>query len=107
METFRIYKEIQPTYREWFALLEQLGFKKQIVELKPIAGVKRPQYRLENKAFHSVIWLPWGTEDAPVLKAYFASYSNLLYLQGVISDPQEMAKSVEKMRLANPKDAAQ
>jgi hypothetical protein len=106
METFRIYKEIQPTYREWFVLLEQLGFKKQIVELKPIAGVKRPQYRLENKAFHSVIWLPWSPEDAPVLKAYFASYSNLLYLQGVLSDPQEMAKAVEKMRLAHPKDVA-
>jgi hypothetical protein len=105
METFRIYKEIQPTYQEWFVVLEQLGFKKQIVELKPIAGVKRPQYRLENAPFHSVIWLPFRPEDAPVLKAYFASYSNLLYLQGVISDPQEMAKSIEKIRLANQKTA--
>ncbi|MEY4936121.1 MAG: hypothetical protein RIS64_2480 [Bacteroidota bacterium] len=106
METFRIYKEIQPTYREWLVLLEQLGFKKQVVELTPIAGVKRPQYRFENKPFHSIIWLPLRPDDAPVLKAYFASYSNLLYLQGVIQDPQEMAKAVEKMRFANQKDAA-
>ncbi len=106
METFRIYKEIQPTYREWLTLLEHLGFKKQVVELKPIAGVKRPQYRLENTTFHSVIWLPLRPDDAPVLKAYFASYSNLLYLQGILSDPQEMAKAIEKMRFANPKDVA-
>jgi hypothetical protein len=106
MEPFRIYKEIQPTYREWFVLLEQLGFKKQMVELTPIAGVKRPQYRLENKDFHSVIWLPLRPDDAPVLKAYFASYSNLLYHQGVIADPQEMAKSIEKIRFTNQKDAA-
>jgi hypothetical protein len=106
METFRIYKEIQPSYREWFAVLEQLGFKKQKVEFAPIAGVKRPQYRLENKSFHSVIWLPLCPDDALVLKAYFATYSNLLYLQGIIPDPQEMAKTIEKMRLVNPKDAA-
>jgi hypothetical protein len=106
METFRIYKEIQPTYQEWLAVLEQLGFKKQIVELKPIAGVKRPQYRLENSSFRSVIWLPVRPDDAPVLKAYFASYSSLLHLQGVIQDPQDMAKTIEKMRLANPKQVA-
>jgi hypothetical protein len=98
MATFKIYKEIQPTYREWLSVLEQLGFKKQIVELPPISGVKRTQYRLENAAYRSVVWLPYRTDDAFVVKAYFASYSHLLYMQGVIEDVQDMAKMVEKSR---------
>ena len=100
MPTFSIYKEIQPTYGEWLPILEQLGFKKQVVDMQTLFGEKRPQYRLENAAEKSVIILPYLPDNAPVLKAYFASYSIQLYWQGIIEDMQDMAKMIERNRLA-------
>ena len=101
MPTFSIYKEIQPTYGEWLPILEQLGFQKQVVDMKrPISKAHSKQYRLENKAEKSIIILPYMPDNAPVLKAYFASYSIQLYWQGIIEDMQDMAKMIERNRLA-------
>ena len=101
MPTFSIYKEIQPTYGEWLPILAELGFQKQVVDMKrPISKAITKQYRLENSAEKSIIILPYLPDDAPVLKAYFASYSIQLYWQGIIEDMQDMAKMIEKNRLA-------
>ena len=100
MPTFSIYKEIQPTYGEWLPILEQLGFQKKVVDMQTLFGDKKPQYRLENTAEKSVIILPYLPDNAPVLKAYFASYSIQLYWQGIIEDMQDMAKMIERNRLA-------
>lgn len=100
MEAFRIYKEIQPTYGEWFSILADLGYKKQVVDIKrPISKQHTKQYLLENSMEKSIIVLPFLPDNAPVLKAYFANYSNQLYMQGIIDDVQDMAKMVEKNRL--------
>ena len=80
MPTFSIYKEIQPTYGEWLPILEQLGFQKQVVDRKRTISKKHTkQYRLENATKKSIIILPYMPDDAPALKAYFASYSIQLY----------------------------
>ena len=34
MEAFKIYKEIQPTYGEWFSILTELGYQKHVVDIK-------------------------------------------------------------------------
>ena len=99
MVTLSIYKEIQPTYGEWLPILAELGFQKQIIELPAIAGVKRPQYRLENLNHKSLIWLPLRSDNEPVVKADFAAYSYQLYMQGIIEDMQDMAKMIERNRL--------
>ena len=99
MQTLNIYKEIQPTYGEWLPILEDLGYRKQVVDFISISKQKRQQYRLENPLYNSVILLPFLSDNEPVLKAHFASYSHLLYLQGVIEDEQDMAKKIENMRL--------
>lgn len=99
MEPFRIYKEIQPTYGEWFSILAELGYHKQIVDRKrPINKQSTKQYVLNNQSQKSIIILPYLPDDALVLKAYFANYSHQLYLQGIISDVQDMAKMIEKNR---------
>jgi hypothetical protein len=99
MEPFKIYKEIQPTYGEWFSILAELGYQKQVVDIKrPISKQHTKQYLLENLVEKSTIILPYLPESAPVLKAYFANYSHQLYLQGIIEDVQDMAKMIEKKR---------
>ncbi len=99
MQTLNIYKDIQPTYGEWLPILEDLGYQKQVMDFTSISKQKRQQYRLENPLYNSVILLPFLSDNEPVLKAHFASYSHLLYLQGVIEDEQDMAKKIENMRL--------
>ena len=99
MEPFRIYKEIQPTYGEWFSILAELGYHKQVVDrTHPISKQSTKQYVLNNQSQKSTIILPYLPDTALVLKAYFANYSHQLYLQGIINDVQDMAKMVEKNR---------
>jgi hypothetical protein len=101
MPVFTIYKEIQPTYGEWLSLLEEMGYEKKIVDIKhPIIKDRTKQYRLENPMHKSFIILPIFPDNAPVLKGLFASYSIQLYWEGVIDDMQDMAKMIEKKRLA-------
>ncbi len=99
MQTLNIYKDIQPTYGEWLPILEDLGYQKQVIDFISISKQKKQQYRLENPQYNSVILLPFLSDNEPVLKAHFASYSHLLYLQGVIEDEQDMAKKIENRRL--------
>ena len=105
MATFSIHNEIQPTYGEWLPILEQLGFKKQVVDMTTLLGDKKPQYRLVNEAEKSIIILPYLPDDAPVLKAYFANYSIQLYYQGIIEDMQDMAKMIEQNRIEASKQS--
>ena len=108
MPTFNIYKEIQPTYGEWLPVLERLGFKKQVVDIKrPITKAISKQYRLENINEESVIILPYLPDDAPVLKGIFANYSIQLYWQGIIEDVQDMAKMIEQNRFLSEKSTNQ
>jgi hypothetical protein len=100
MEAFKIYKEIQPTYGEWFSILTELGYQKHVVDIKrPISKQYTKQYILENPSEKSTIILPYLPDNSPVLKAYFASYSHQLYMQGIIEDVQDMAKMIERNRL--------
>jgi hypothetical protein len=101
MPVFTIHNEIQPTYGEWFSLLEEMGYEKKIVDIeRPIFKGRTKQYRLENADHKSFIILPIFPDDTPVLKGLFASYSIQLYWEGVIKDMQDMAKMIEKKRLA-------
>jgi hypothetical protein len=101
MRVFTIHNEIQPTYGEWLSLLAEMGYDKKIVDIKrPISKDHTKQYRLENTEHQSIIILPLLPDNAPVLKGLFADYSIQLYWQGVIEDEQDMAKMIEKKRLA-------
>lgn len=102
MRVFTIYKEIQPTYGEWLSLLAEMGYEKKIVDIKrAISKDHTKQYRLENPEHKSIIILPLLPDNEPVLKGLFASYSIQLYWEGVINDEQDMAKMIEKRRLAS------
>jgi predicted dinucleotide-binding enzyme len=80
MKPFRIYKKIQPTYGEWFSILAELGYQKQIVDRKnPISKRSTKQYVLENSSQKSTIILPYLPNNEPIVKAYFANYSHQLY----------------------------
>ncbi len=101
MPVFNLYKEIQPTYGEWLSLLAEMGYEKNIVDIKrPVFKDVTKQYRLENAEHKSFILLPIFPNNTPVLKGLFASYCIQLYWEGVTDDEQYMPKMIEKNRLA-------
>ena len=101
MPVFNLYKEIQPTYGELLSLLDEMGYSKQIVDIKrPISKIHTKQYRLENPEHKSFILLPLLSDDTPVLKGFFAGYCIQLYWEGVTDDEQYMPKMIDKRRMA-------
>lgn len=99
METFRIYKDMDITYRELSNLLRKLGYR---VEVLP------DRIRYINEDFNSIVQLPLPRkgENENVEKSLIAGYSYALSAQGVIEDPHDLAKMIEKDRLALSTSAA-
>ena len=95
MNYLRVYKELDITNREMIETLMRLGFKETLVDAK--------EYRMVNEAKKSVIRLPREPLDQYILKAYTVSFSNLLYLQGLIADFDDLVKMIEKERLEKAK----
>jgi hypothetical protein len=76
--------------------LTRLGFKETPVSAK--------EYRMVNEAQKSVIRLPREPLDHYIFKAYTVSFSNLLYLQGIITEFDDLVKMIEKERLEKAKE---
>ena len=95
MNYLRVYKELDVTNREMIETLTRLGFKETPVSPK--------EYRMVNEAKKSVVRLPCEPLDRYILKAYTVSFSNLLYLQGIIAEFDDLVKMIEKERLEKTK----
>jgi hypothetical protein len=100
MYTINRYKELQPTYGEWLPILEQLGFEKNVVEKENFLGEMRKVYRLENSTEKFFFILPYLPDDAFVMENFYVSCTSQLYWLGLIENEQDMAKMIEKKRLA-------
>ena len=99
MEVFRIYKEMDISYRELSSMLRKLGYREERLP---------NQIRYVHDGFNSVVQLPLPrkNEDENVLKALIAGYSYALWAKGVIEDPHDLAKMIEKERLSLLSSAA-
>jgi hypothetical protein len=95
MNYLRIYKELDVTNQEVIEALIQLGFSE-------VSGSPK-EYKMMNELQKSVIRIPREPLDSFILKAYTASYSNLLYLQGIIPEFDDFVKMIEKNRLEKMK----
>jgi hypothetical protein len=89
METFKIYKNMSVTPDELFEALTKLGYDNQSNSEKR---------RFVKKSHKSVIELANEPIDARLMNMYFAGFSYRLFLQGVINDPHDLAKMIEKNR---------
>lgn len=88
----RVYKELNVTYAEVAQALKQLGFQDEsTTEL----------FRFVNEAHQSEVKLPARPLDATFMKANTVGFSNLLYMQGVIKEPDRLVKLIEKNRSPN------
>ncbi|MFN0033792.1 MAG: hypothetical protein ACKVUS_01915 [Saprospiraceae bacterium] len=95
---FRIYKEIEVSYREFATLLRKLGFRDESVG---------DRFRFVSDAHNSIVLLHKpSSQDDKVLKGDFAGYSYALSEQGVINEPDDLAKMIEAERLALTASAA-
>ena len=59
-----------------------------------------------NKKFDSIILLPYKKKNKVVTSAHFASTSYILSQKGVIKTAQDLAKWIEKYRVAKKNAAA-
>lgn len=89
METFRIYKNMSITPDELFEALTKLGYENKSNSEKR---------RFVKKSHNSVIELANESIDERLMKVYFAGFAYRLFLQGVINDPHDLAKMIEKNR---------
>lgn len=90
MQYLHVYKEIVANYGEIAEALKKLGFQDESTE---------KHFRLVNTAHNSEVKLPTRPLDALFFKANLAGYSYQLYMQGVIDDYDDLAKTIEKNRL--------
>lgn len=98
MEIFRIYKDMEVTYKELSNALRKLGYRDESHDNR---------FRYVNHEHNSIVLLHKPkSDDEKVLKADFAGYSYALSAQGVIEDPHDLAKMIEKERLALSTSAA-
>lgn len=95
MNYLRVYKDLDITNREMIEALNRLGFTETPHSTR--------EYRMVNDAQKSVIRIPREPLDQYILKAYTVSFSNLLYLQGIIADFDDLVKMIEKERLEKTK----
>jgi hypothetical protein len=89
METFKIYKNMSATPDELFEALAKLGYADKSTKEKR---------RFVKKTHNSVIELANEPIEERLMNIYFAGFSYRLFLQGVISDPHDLAKMIEKNR---------
>jgi hypothetical protein len=92
MERFRIYKDLEVSYREVEDALIQLGFRNA-------SDTKR--FYFVNDKFNAIFLMPFKPSTNTVLKAHFAANSYGLWATGVIKDIHDFAKLIEKNRLAS------
>jgi hypothetical protein len=90
MNILSIYKNTDVTNREMLEALKKLGYTE-------VEGDPR-DYRMENKAADSYVVMPRRPLDENIIKAFTATFSNLLYMQGVIEDFDDLVKMVLKER---------
>ncbi len=92
MQYLHFYKELVANYGEVAEALKKLGFQ-------DVSTAKH--FRLVNNTHKSEVKLPARPLDAVFSKVNLAGFSYQLYMQGVIDDFDDLAKLVEKNRLAN------
>jgi hypothetical protein len=97
MEYATLYNDISATYGEVVLALKKLGFQ----------DISTPeQFRFVNEKHNSEIKLPIRPLDTAFFKADLIGYSYILYMQGVIKHRDDLAKRIEKNRLAKPRKQA-
>jgi signal recognition particle subunit SEC65 len=92
MEGRKVYKEMTITYGELAQALTQLGYKNES---------NSEHFRYVNKKYDSVIVLRANPANRALFKAIISGFSYQLYMQGVIEENDDLAKLVEKNRMAN------
>jgi hypothetical protein len=85
-----VYKEMEVTYGEIAQALKQLGYKDESTS---------KHFRFVNDAFKSEFLLPTRPLESKFVKANTVSFSNLLFMQGVVKNPDKLVKIIEKNRL--------
>ncbi len=91
MQYTHVYKEIAPTYQEVAQALKQLGYREE---------TNSEFFLFVNDDHKSEVKLPARPYEALFLKANLAGFSYLLFMQGVVKDPDKLAKLIEKNRLS-------
>ena len=91
MEYTSFYNDISATYGEVAVALTKLGF---------VDASTSEQFRFVNEPYNSDIKLPARPLDTPFSKANMIGYSYILYMQGVIQHRDDLAKRIEKNRVA-------
>ena len=92
MEGRRVYKEMSITYGELAQALSQLGYKNDS---------DSEHFRYVNKKHDSVILLRANSANRTLFKAIISGFAYQLSMQGVIEEEDDLAKLVEKNRMAN------
>ncbi len=90
MNILSIYKNTDVTNREMLEALKKLGYTEVTGDLH--------DYRMENKTADSYVVMPRRPLDENIIKAFTATFSNLLYMQGIIDDYDDLVKMVLKER---------
>ena len=92
MEGRKVYKEMTITYGELAQALTELGYTNES---------DSDHFRYVHKKRASVILLKANAANRVLFKAIISAFSYQLYMQGVIEEQDDLAKLVEKNRLAN------
>jgi hypothetical protein len=90
MRILSIDKNLKATNGEFINALKRLGYRDVTDNDKML------QFR--NDTFNSVIQIAALPPSDKILKAVLASYSSMLYWQGVIKDDQEIVRMIEQER---------
>ena len=88
-----VYKELNVTYGEVAQALKQLGYRDES---------NQAYFRFVNDTYESELLLPVRPLDTFFVKANTVGFSNLLFMQGVIKDPDNLVKLIEKNRVPVP-----
>jgi hypothetical protein len=86
-----VYKEMEVTYGEMAQALKQLGYQDESTS---------KHFRFVNDAYKSEFLLPARPLETKFVKANTVSFSNLLFMQGVVKNPEKLVKMIEKNRLS-------
>ncbi len=92
MEGRKVYKEMAITYGELAQALTQLGYKNE-------SDVD--YFRYVNKKHDSVILLRANSSNRTLFKAIISGFAYQLSMQGVIEEEDDLAKLVERNRMAS------
>jgi hypothetical protein len=89
MEKFRIYKDIEVTYREVEKVLLTLGFKNES---------DADRFYFVHKTPKAIFLMPQKSANEKVLKAHFSANSYGLWASGITPDIHDFAKMIEANR---------